>query len=114
MVLLVMEKTQLFFVFVPPSDPFCSSIKTTKTIGAKKQGRYTKTTICFCCKNTNGSLGFTSGSNGINRTNGITGSLGFDCRTPAQWNAVNLKLGPNNCYKKTDVIILTNSDKALS
>ena len=65
-------------------------------------------------RNVNGSLGFTSGSGGENGTNGITGSLGFNCRTPAQWEALNLKVGPNNCYKKTDVIILTNSDKALS
>ena len=104
----------IIFCFCPPTDLYCSSIKTTKTIGAKKQVGTQKQLYASAVKNTNGALGFTSGSNGINRTNGITGSLGFNCRTPAQWRSLNLVIGPNNCYSKNDVKILSNSDKALS
>lgn len=104
----------IIFCFCPPSDQFCSSIKTTKAIGAKKKVGTQKQLYASAVRNVNGSLGFTSNSNENSGTNGITGSLGFNCRTPAQWSALNLKVGPNNCYKKTDVIILRNSDKALS
>lgn len=104
----------IIFCFCPPTDPACSSIKTTKSIGAKKKVGTQKQLYSSAVRNVNGALGFTSNSNGNSGTNGISGSLGFNCRTPAQWNALNLTVGPNNCYKKTDVVILRNSDKALS
>lgn len=102
------------FCFCPPTDQFCSKIKTTKSIGLKKQGGTQKQLYASAVKNVNGALGFISGKNGNNINNGISGSLGFNCRTPAQWRSLNLSIGPNNCYSKNTIVVLPNSDKALT
>ena len=87
------------FCFCPPVDLFCKkTIKTTKTQKShekKSSINSQKMRYANSLKNPNGALG-----------------LNFNkCASPNFWNSLQFKVGPNDCYKKDNTIILPESRK---
>ena len=82
------------FCFCPPVDSFCKKSKKTKIL---QKNISTKKRYANAVKNVNGAQGF-------NFTN---------CSSVNDWRSMGFRLavGKNNCYSKSDVIILPNQGK---
>ena len=84
------------FCFCPPVDFFCKkTIKTTKTQKShekKSSINSQKMRYANALKNPNGALGLNFNLN--------------KCASPNFWNSLQFKVGPNDCYKKDETIIL--------
>ena len=82
------------FCFCPPADLYCKN-KKTKSVNTTKvvqKNVSTKKRYASAVKSTNGAMGFNFNN----------------CRKVSDWKKLDLKLAAskNDCYKKTDIIIL--------
>lgn len=82
------------YCFCPPVDPFCKKSKKTKIT---QKNISTKQRYANAVKNVNGAQGFNF----------------KNCTSVNEWNTMSLRLtvGKNNCYSKSNVLILPNQGK---
>jgi len=113
------QGTTQSYCFCPPSDPYCKNVISNSNNNSFKLNGNSN----FNNSSSNSNISLSSNNNNISTkrkyasaVTNVNGASGFNfnnCSSISYWNsqAFRLALAPNNCYKKSDVVILPSQSE---
>ena len=100
------------FCFCPPSDPYCKKVISTIKYSSSSNSNNSSSNTNISIANSNNISTKKKYASAVTNVNGASGFNFNNCSSISYWTsqAFRMAVGKNNCYKKTDVVILPNQD----
>tara|TARA_B100000963_G_scaffold127135_1_gene110987 strand:- start:7500 stop:8156 length:657 start_codon:yes stop_codon:yes gene_type:complete len=100
------------FCFCPPSDPYCKKVISSKSNNSSSNSNNSSSNTNISVTNSNNISTKMKYASAVTNINGASGFNFNNCSSINFWRsqAFRMALAKNDCYKKSDVIILPNQD----